>query len=148
MFRGTVFVFSWWSASGSTVLRFSPQVLDPNRRVPLRSTHMSGYAHAYLHRDSIGDSEACRGFIRTTEATIERLYNDGRIDGYQLLYIENTEDAEHEFVLTTLVAPFTDGRFPYVYVRVQPCEGAPTHSLDAQLADLGCARIDQPTTPV
>ena len=102
---------------------------------------MSGYAHAYIHRGSIGNEAVARAFIQATEPEIDRLYEQGTIEGYQLVYVDSPEEAERELVLTTRVAPFAADRFPYVYVRIQPKEGDSGDVFDARLAELDCPRI-------
>ncbi len=102
---------------------------------------MSGYAHAYVHRASIGNEASARAFIAATEPEIAKLYDQGAIEGYQLAYVDSAEEAEQELVLTTRVAPLVAGHYPYVYVRIQPKDGDPGDTFDAQLAALGCPRV-------
>ena len=102
---------------------------------------MSGYAHAYVHRGSIGNAAGARAFIAATEPEIEQLYARGTIEGYQLAYVDSAEEAEKELVLTSRVAGLVAERFPYVYVRIQPKEGDPGDVFDARLAALDCPRI-------
>jgi hypothetical protein len=102
---------------------------------------VSDYAHAYVHRGSIGDEARARAFIAATEPEIDRLYEQGMIEGYQLVFVGSAEEAEHELVLTSLVASIAADRFPYVYVRIQPKDGDAGDAFDAQLAALDCPRV-------
>jgi hypothetical protein len=102
---------------------------------------MSGFAHAYVHRGSIGNEAGARAFIAATEPEIERLYDQGSIEGYQLAYVDSAEEAEKELVLTSRIASLVAERFPYVYLRIQPKDGDPGEAFDARLAALDCPRI-------
>ena len=102
---------------------------------------MSGFAHAYVHRDSIGDRTACERHLDEAEPLIDRLHAAGRITGYQLLLVGDDLEARDELVLTTRVEPVTGGHFPYVYTRVQPTEGIDV-DLDAFMDRLGYTRVD------
>jgi hypothetical protein len=101
----------------------------------------SSFAHAYVHRDSIGDLARCQQHIQQTEPIIDGLYQAGQLEGYQLLLIETADEAADELVLVSRVAPVTAGRFPYVYTRVQLADGVAL-DIDTLLADRAYTRVD------
>lgn len=96
-------------------------------------------AYAYVHRKSVGDLSMCEENIRHTEEKLDQLYIDQSILGYQLLLTESQAHAEEEFVKAS-VEQVTQGRFPFVYARIQPLESN-TLNLNALMEELNYTRV-------
>jgi hypothetical protein len=101
----------------------------------------NGYARAYLHRASIGDSQACSAFIATNKVPIAKLYADGSVEGYQMLLVKDAVIAADESATSDALHQLTKGRFPYVYIRLQPVDQPPL-DVDELMNRWGCARVD------
>jgi hypothetical protein len=100
-----------------------------------------GYARAYIHPASIGDSQACSAFIAATKAAIAQLYAGGIVEGYQMLLVEDAAIAADESATGDALHHLTKGRFPYVYIRLQPVDQPPL-DIDRAMGEWECTRVD------
>jgi len=102
---------------------------------------MTSYAHSYVHPSSIGDTPRGEGIVDGTLEALTALYEAGRIRGYEVYLIEDSEDAEE--VLAHIyrgVTELTEGRFPYVFARVQAKVDVP-EDIDGLMEQRGFALV-------
>jgi protein tyrosine/serine phosphatase len=96
-------------------------------------------ASSYIHPDSIGNLFQCEQNLLTTEPELERLYDAEEILGYQLVVIENREDAAENLVNLRVFDLIKD-TYPVVYARLQAKENN-TIEIDRFMAGLNFIRV-------
>jgi hypothetical protein len=100
-----------------------------------------GYAIAYTHIASIGDWMACSEFMDEATVAVGALYANASLEGYQVFMVEDADTALDEQVTGETLEQVTEGRFPFVYVRLQPVSQIGLN-LDDFMSNLGCIRVD------
>ncbi len=106
-----------------------------------KSSLDNGFAVAYTHPSSIGDRSACSAFIAKAKVVIGALYADGSLEGYQVFIVEDADTAVDEQVTGDTLDQVTKGRFPFVYVRLQPASQTGLN-LDRFMSNLDCTPVD------
>jgi hypothetical protein len=68
------------------------------------------------------------------------LYQQNRLGGYQVMVISGAQEAEDELVPVALITPLSQGRYPFVFMRLQS-QSVGGVDLDAIGTSHGCVRL-------
>jgi hypothetical protein len=96
-------------------------------------------AREYFHPLSVGKSEEIAGLFPVVSAFLSEKYSAGDIDGYNLLFLANAEQAADELVDDDWTALVPEN-YPLLYVFVQPNEHG-DGAFDAFLREAGLVRV-------
>ncbi len=89
-------------------------------------------ARFYIHNHSVGDLSKCMQVYDKHAEQITILFDKKKVMGYQLLIVEDQEDAEDEFVWCDY-EKVTTKKFPFVCSVIQP-NGDRTLDFDGMMA--------------
>lgn len=76
----------------------------------------------YIHLPSIGSMEECRRVQKYIGPFVLALDAENKLDGYRVSVVKNDEDFNYH-VLPDVCREITSGRYPYLYVSLQPKQG-------------------------
>jgi hypothetical protein len=79
------------------------------------------FAKEFIHIGSAGNNAECLAVKDKAKQLLEENFESLGLRGYFLQFVEDSDDAEEKLILSDYTT-FTDGRFPFLYARVQPGE--------------------------
>lgn len=99
----------------------------------------SNYAHEFIHSNSISHPAACMAVLQETGTLLEHCHTEGLIQGHHAFIVAEEADRWANF-LEADVDALTSGKYPYVYVFVQPKESGGAN-VDDLMRPLGYIRV-------
>lgn len=97
------------------------------------------YTQEYIHSASVGDLAECTIMLNYIGDKMTNYFSSGLIGGHQAYIIRNECDYRNNF-LEADVSRFTNGRYPYVYIFIQPINEEPLN-IGEIMHNLGYTRI-------